>query len=322
MDSGRGHSGAVSGQTPQTQVDKIGPKPGGFPILRPDSISFLLSAQNPDGGWGYKKGSSWTEPTAFALLALRAAHPDAPAFRQGIDWLLGTQRRDGGWSPQPAIDQSTWVTSLAILVLADGSHAARMQPARAWLESQTGQESTFLSRVRRMLLGQKLEVGEGTHGWSWFPGTAAWVMPTAIGILALEKIAAHGAAAGLSERIELGREFLLARICRDGGWNHGSSRALGYEANSYAETTGVALLALHGAHSPRLGPALDKAEEQLAHCRSAQGQSWLRMGLMAHGRKPAAAPEAIADEGSVLDRALVALADAAADRGRHIWGAI
>jgi hypothetical protein len=237
---------------------------------------------------------------------------------KGLSWLRKAQRQDGGWPPQPAVDQSTWVTSLGILVLADFHETARLQAALAWLERQTGQESTFLARLRRILLGQQLEVGEGTHGWSWFPGTAAWVMPTAMSILALEKIAAGAAV----ERIRMGREFLLARICRDGGWNHGSSRALGYEANSYAETTGVALLALHGAASPRLEAALAKAEEQLARCRSAQGQSWLRMGLMAHGRKPVAAPEPIVENGSVLDSALLLLAAAAEDRRGHIWGSI
>src|SRR5690349_7477086 len=175
-------------------------------IPRPDPIPFLLSAQNPDGGWSYNKGTSWTEPTAMALLALAAAGVNAAQRDKGANWLRKSQRKDGGWAPQPAVDQSTWVTSLAILVLADfnDSHLA---PARAWLENQTGQESTFFSRVRRLLLGEKLEVGEGTHGWSWFPGTAAWVMPTAMSILALERIAAGQGA----DRIRMGREFLLAR---------------------------------------------------------------------------------------------------------------
>ena len=251
----------------------------------------------------------------MALLALAAAGVNAAQRDKGANWLRKSQRKDGGWAPQPAVDQSTWVTSLAILVLADfnDSHLA---PARAWLENQTGQESTFFSRVRRLLLGEKLEVGEGTHGWSWFPGTAAWVMPTAMSILALERIAAGQGA----DRIRMGREFLLARICQDGGWNHGSSRALGYEANSYAETTGVALLALHGAKSPKIDTALTKAEEQLARCRAVQGQCWLRMGLIAHGRKPVAAPDPIMEPGCVLDAALLSLAGAVEDRGKQIWG--
>ena len=72
----------------------------------------LLAYQNADGGWGYGKGSSWTEPTALALLALPIR---SEARAQASSWLRKMQNPDGGWPPQPSVAESTWVTSLAVL---------------------------------------------------------------------------------------------------------------------------------------------------------------------------------------------------------------
>ena len=37
------------------------------------SIELVVSKQNRDGGWPYVRGTSWTEPTVYAILALLAA---------------------------------------------------------------------------------------------------------------------------------------------------------------------------------------------------------------------------------------------------------
>ena len=61
------------------------------------------------------------------------------------------------------------------------------------------------------------------------------------------------------------------------------SRALGYDGNSYPETTGAALLALAGAAN--LDKSLAAAERHWRECRSAEGAAWLKLGLLANGRK-------------------------------------
>src|SRR5206468_10714383 len=143
----------------------------------------------------------------------------------------------------------TWVSALALLLPREITTADRSRAA-AWLLAQTGRESSWVSRVRQWMLGVRVDVSQQFDGWPWYPGAAAWVTPTALTILALEKLNAGGGDARVRERMEQGRAFLLARKCRDGGWNHGSTRALGYDSGSYPETTGVALLALHSSSGP------------------------------------------------------------------------
>jgi len=254
----------------------------------------LLDRQNPDGGWGYSRvGSSWTEPTCYALLALAAGEVyssegtrSAVAVRTGLQWLTAGQRSDGGWAPRSGVDESTWVTALALLLPADLSAGDR-QRASQWLLSQSGRESGFIYRLRLRLLGVRLDANQQFDGWPWYPGTAAWVAPTALTFLALQKLNSSTRDAQIEKRLAEGKAFLLARRCRDGGWNHGSTQALGYDSDSYPETTGVALLALHGSNAPEIGNALEVAERHLRASHSLEATSWLTLGLLAHGRSPA-----------------------------------
>ena len=224
-------------------------------------VSAIQSAQNADGGWGYSGRSSWTEPTAFALLALASADSLSDHFLQGARWLERTQRADGGWAPHSSVSASTWVTAPAVLALCETKGPRNVRPAVSWLLSQTGEESTLVDRIRRALLRERMENGEGTTGWPWLAGTAGWVMPTALTILALEKAELRGQATGTRQRVQQGREFLLARICQDGGWNYGAAQALGYQANAYPDTTGMALLALHGSPSAKVREAVLTGEK-------------------------------------------------------------
>jgi hypothetical protein len=276
-----------------------------------DPLSFLLSRQNGDGGWGYRGTTSWTEPTCLALLALSARQTnEASAQGAGRRWLETAHRKDGGWAPRPSVEESTWVTALAVL--------AGQEQGVDWLVHQTGRESTILERVREFLLGVKPEYAEGTVGWSWYPGTYAWCVPTAVTILALQKwTRSHGAEA-IHKRIEEGREALLARICPDGGWNHGASRALGTDASSYPETTGVVLLALNGLQGPKIDRGIAAALRHYEQCRAIQGRSWLALALLAHGRKPGPIRIPGIECRDAMDAALLILAEAAVE-GRNAF---
>ncbi len=266
----------------------------------------LLAAQNPDGGWGYRGGSSWTEPAAYALLALDGEPDGGPACERARRFLAGNQRTDGGFAPRPSVEESTWVTALAILAGSASGEARRR--AIEWLLSESGEESTLIFRLRAWMNKTRPQaMEEGLPGWSWYPGTAAWVVPTSLTILALEKMERVNQDPRIRRRIDQGRQFLLAHACEDGGWNHGSIRALGFQAVSYPETTGIALLALHGTDPARMARSVAKAEEHFRNCRSLEGLSWLQLGLMAQGRPAPAAPEDVRAH-TLLDTALAILA--------------
>jgi hypothetical protein len=182
---------------------------------------------------------------------------------------------------------------------------------------QAGKETSFAYKLRSELLGDGSVPEQARTGWPFFPGASAWVSPTAISVLALEKARRYQNATGLQERIQIGRQFLLDRICKDGGWNYGRSNVLGVDADSYPETTGQALLALNEVVSPKLEKALAVAQEQARRCQSAEGLSWLQLGLQAHGIVAIGPPRPLVCR-HVGDSALCVLARAALG-GRNIF---
>jgi squalene cyclase len=93
-------------------------EPAGSDALR-RACSFLLSTQNPNGGWGedftscydkayaangmqrYGEGGSGVVNTAWALLALMAGGcDDAAAIARGVDYLRQQQRPNGDWKQE------------------------------------------------------------------------------------------------------------------------------------------------------------------------------------------------------------------------------
>jgi squalene cyclase len=240
----------------------------------------LNSSQNADGGWPFRARESCTEVTALAALAQAASGGPPRSYQQALAWLQGAQRSDGGWPPMASVAQSTWVTSLVLLLPASHLGEARHARGVEWLLGLQGKETTLLHKIDERVHGIETPPEELNPGWPWFPGTAAWVGATASAILALRKARQSDR---VRERIDAGQRFLLSRRCQDGGWNHGSVRALGIEADSYPETTGVALLALKGISDGVLRKSIECARRQLAECRSTEAANWLTLALRSQG---------------------------------------
>ena len=84
-----------------------------------------------------------------------------------------------------------------------------------WVLLQSGNESSFLFRLRMRLLGLTPPAEQEFEGWPWYPKTSGWVGPTSLSILALRKIGTLvdiRIAAETDRRIEQGRRSYL----RDG----------------------------------------------------------------------------------------------------------
>lgn len=243
----------------------------------------LLKAQNSDGGWGYGNGSSWTEPTAFALLALQARNVTSATLEQGYAWLTRAQRSDGGWPPKPSVAVSTWVTSLAALALSDTEWVAqRLNRAVQWLISQSKPQPGVIERLAYRVRGMPVPI-QPSGGSPWFPGTAAWIGPTTMSVLALCEAARKNHDAELISRVREAREYILSRRCRDGGWNHGGSKYRSESATSYPEMTGMALLALDHVPNAELNVSLKQAQALLRSPGSMEALSWLQLGLTRQG---------------------------------------
>ena len=248
----------------------------------------------------------------MALIALRAQGFTGEAVDRSVEWLHRLQRPDGGWRPRLSVDESTWVTSLALLV--PGLQSESRERGLNWLLGITGRESWRRNRLRAFLLGYKPEVPEDNAGWPWYPDTAGWVMPTSVSMLAVRRaLTDKPSDSRFRDRFDSGSKFLIARRCTDGGWNHGSSRALGHDLPSYPESTGQALLALRGIEWKGLETSLGCAEKFLDRAASVEAVAWLRLGLLAHGR---ATTRSFPPAHTPVDVALQLIVDAA-ERGMN-----
>jgi hypothetical protein len=193
----------------------------------------LLAARNPDGGWPYyPQHASRLEPTVWALLAL-ARDADRPAE---IDILVHWPGKDGWLVDGPAHAPVNYAfNALAALACVGRLGAA---PLVTTIAKQ-------LMDVKGLALEQNnvQRQNNALQAWPWIDQTFSWVEPTAWCTLFLKKIRTF-AMPGAAERIATAERVIRDRVCRDGGWNYGSSNVYGQELYPYVPTTAITLLAM------------------------------------------------------------------------------
>jgi len=236
-------------------------------------VERLRSFSLLDGGLPYYRGNtSSAEPTLLAALALSVSGAPAERARPVLAWAQKLQNPDGSVGLDPGHrDQGLWLTALAAIVF---HHFGLAESAKRALD--------FLLSLRSVT-GQKdprLRQNDTLTGWPWVPGTFGWVEPTAWSLIALRLSGLGG-----HPRAEEGVRFLLDRQIPSGGWNYGNPALDGKELLPFWDTTGLALVALHGHGDPkRVGASLGLMEKNQGKIESLSGLSWAVLCLDSYRR--------------------------------------
>jgi hypothetical protein len=211
---------------------------------------FLITHQNPDGGWGYHPAlPSSVEATSWALVALTPwsqAAELAEACARARAWLLSAQLPNGSWPAFPGQRQGCWTTSLAALALQlQGAAPSAVLRGLDWLLDAWPAEATLWWRLRQFLARSAVVHQDSSlSGWSWTPGTASWVEPTSYALLLLRSLPADLLPRRAMKRRWLAERMLYDRMCPGGGWNSGNPLVYGVAGVPRVGPTVWALLAL------------------------------------------------------------------------------
>jgi hypothetical protein len=241
-------------------------------------VERLLSFSLPDGGLPYYRGNgSSAEPTILAAIGLSVSGVPAERVKPLLAWVQGLQNADGSVGVDPGNrDQGVWLTALAAIVFHHFGLAENTKRALAFLLSLRSVTSAKDPKLRQ---------DDTLTGWPWVPRTFGWVEPTAWSLIALGLSGLGG-----DPRAEEGARFLLDRQIPSGGWNYGNPALGGKELLPFWDTTGLALVALHGHGDPkRVGVSLELMEKSQGKIESLSGLSWAVLCLDGFGRDSARA---------------------------------
>ena len=220
----------------------------------------------------YKGGGPSAEPTLLAALALFASGVPAERAKPLLSWALALQNMDGSISVDPGHrGQGLWLTAQAAIVFHRYGFKENLKRALDFLLSL---------RSETIPPDPRFKQDNTLTGWPWVPGTFGWVEPTAWSLLALSLSGLGG-----HPRAEEGARFLLDRQIPSGGWNYGNPALDGKELLPFWDTTGLALIALHGHGDPnRLSTSLEVMEKNQGKVESLSGLSWAVLSLDSYRR--------------------------------------
>ena len=166
----------------------------------------IINHALPAGGWASGNGKSPSvETTCLALMALRDAQ--GPVYEKGRRLLEHAQNPDGSWPAFIGDDlQGCWTTSLAFIALhAIQTKRDAVEKALPWLLRDQGREGHWLWNLKFRFAARKVRFNPDKFGWSWFPGTVSWVIPTAFAMIALQQAFSSCQSEPVSKRIQLGK---------------------------------------------------------------------------------------------------------------------
>jgi hypothetical protein len=219
------------------------------PIQLPDlCLEQLLRAQNVDGAWPYQPGlGSAVEPTCWALIALAKRRESAGSADRALAALRACQLPDGSWPARPGHSVGCWSTALASLaVFLNAGDCGPVRKGLAWLCDAWPAEGGVWWRVRTWLRPTVTLTRQDSslRGWSWTPGAASWVEPTAYSLILLNTLPERLHPKRAANRRRLGEAMLYDRMCPGGGWNSGNPLVYGVAGERRVGPTAWALLAL------------------------------------------------------------------------------